>query len=181
MVVVIRATLSPQTQANANALLKELADKSANISGGLKIVGERLLREQNRRFDTQTDPAGRPWTPLSALTILTRGGASGPILRRSGQLKRSGAWQVAGLRLSVGVNTIYAAAQQFGVTIVPKKAKRLAIPLPAGAGGRNGRSFAFAKKITIPPRPIVGFGPRDEIATRNAIVDWLAVPGKGIR
>lgn len=175
MTIELRAFLAPHDQVKANRLLDQLAAKASNIQGGLKIVGERLLREQNRRFDTQSDPDGRPWAPLKPLTRLTRGGASGPILRRSGQLKRSGAWQVAGLRLSVGVNTPYAAVHQFGATIVPRKARRLAIPIPAGAGGRNGTSFAFAKRVTIPPRPIVGFGARDEKSTREAIADWLAI------
>jgi len=179
LTVEIRASLNPGDQAKADTLLKELASKASNVSGGLKIVGERLLREQNRRFDTQTDPDGQKWAPLTPLTRLTRGGASGPILRRSGQLKRSGAWQVAGHTLRIGVNTPYAAAQHFGATIVPKKAKRLAIPIPAGAGGRNGLSFAFAKKVTIPARPIVGFGARDEKAAREAIADWLAVDRNG--
>ncbi|QLP98616.1 MAG: phage virion morphogenesis protein [Rhodoblastus sp.] len=148
--------------------------KAANPSAGLKLVGEALLREQNRRFQTQTDPDGRPWQPLAPLTVLTRGGATGPILRRSGQLMRSGAWQVSGATLRIGLNTIYAGVQHFGATIVPKNARRLAIPVPGGKP-----PVVMAGKVTIPARPIVGFGAKDEEAARGAIEGWLAVEGGG--
>ncbi|MCA0338480.1 MAG: phage virion morphogenesis protein [Proteobacteria bacterium] len=177
MAVEIRARLNAEDQVKADALLGELAGKTSNLAGGLKIIGEALLKEQNKRFETQTSPDGKPWEKLKPLTVATRGGATGPILRRRGHLMRSGAWQLSGTTLRVGVNTIYAGVQHFGATIVPKKAKRLAIPIPAGRGGRNKAGFVFAKKVTIPPRPIVGFGPKDELATRNAIADWLALPG----
>jgi phage virion morphogenesis protein len=168
MSVTIRAHLDAASQARADKILAELEAKARNLAGGLKIVGEALLREQNRRFQTETDPDGKPWAKLAPLTVATRGGVSGPILRRSGQLMRSGAWQVSGATLRIGVNTIYAAVHQFGATIRPKTAGRLAVPL--GDGG-----FARLKSATIPARPMVGFGPRDEAAARGAVEDWLAV------
>lgn len=187
----IRARLDPADQARMDALLGRLARQSANLAGGLKIVGEALLREQNRRFQTQTDPQGKPWAKLKPLTVLLRG-SSGPILRRSGQLMRSGAWQVSGAVLRVGVNTIYAAAQHYGATIKPVNAKMLAIPIgkaniARSRGGlilgkaTNARPSAvvMARKVTLPPRPIVGFGPRDQKATEDAIADWLEVEKGG--
>lgn len=179
MTVTLNIRLDPADQARADAVLAELARKAAAPEAGLKIVGEALLREQNRRFQSQTDPDGRPWQALAPLTVATRGGVTGPILRRSGQLMRSGAWQVSGATLRVGLNTIYAGVQHFGATIVPKKAKRLAIPMPAGQGGRGRAGVVFAGKVTIPARPIVGFGAKDEAAARAAIEGWLAVAGGG--
>mgnify|MGYP001766310905 CR=1 FL=1 len=168
MPVTIRAVLDPAAQARADAVLAELEGKLARPAAGLKLVGEALLREQNRRFQSQPDPDGRPWQALAPLTVESRGGAKGPILRRSGQLMRSGAYQVSGATLRIGLNTIYAAVQQFGATITPKKARRLMIPMP---GGR----VVGAARVTIPARPIVGFGAKDEEAARGAIEDWLAV------
>ena len=167
MPVTIRAAVDASGLARADAALAGLAARLANPAAGLKIVGEALLREQNRRFETQSDPQGRPWQALAPLTVESRG-ASGPILRRSGQLMRSGAYQVSGATLRIGLNTIYAAVQHFGATITPKKARRLAIPMP---GGR----FAGAMKVTIPARPVVGFGDKDEAAARRALEAWLAV------
>lgn len=175
MTVSIKAHLNPDDQARAEAVLAGLVGKTSNLPGGLKVVGEALLRTQNARFISQSDPDGKPWAKLRPLTVEIRGSA-GPILRRSGQLMRSGAWQVSGSTLRIGVNTPYAAVQQFGAVIKPVKGKVLAIPMAARRGGRNAPSFAFAKKVTIPPRPIVGFGTKDELAAHGAIEDWLALP-----
>ena len=172
MTTTITIRINTTDQAKAQKVLDELAHKITHPEGGLKIIGAQLLKVQNARFDSQSDPDGKPWAKLAPLTVATRGGATGPILRRSGQLKRSGAWQVSGATLRVGVNTIYAAAQQFGVTIKPVKAKRLAIPMGGG-------KFVFADKVTIPARPMVGFGARDETATRHAVEDWLDIGKTG--
>lgn len=48
----------------------------------------------------------------------------------------------------IGSGLVYAAIHQFGGTITPKKAKRLAFTL----GGRS----VFARKVTIPARPYLG-------------------------
>lgn len=184
--VEIRTHLNPADQAAADRRLGELARKARNPSGGLKIVGEALLREQNRRFQTQSDPQGKPWAKLKPLTVLLRG-SSRPILRRSGNLMRSGAWQVSGLTLRIGLNTVYAAAQQFGATIKPKKGKMLAIGIGSANIGRSrgglvlGKSggVVMARQVTLPARPIVGFGPRDEKATSDAVADWLEVEKGG--
>ncbi len=177
--------------AAAQKLLGRLARETANPSGGLKIVGERLLRVQNRRFETQRDPQGSPWAKLKPLTVLLRG-SSGPILRRSGNLMRSGAWQVSGATLRIGLNTIYAAVQQFGATITPKKGKMLAIGIGSAniARSRGGlilgkasnahpNAVVMARKVTVPARPIVGFGPDDQKAAEEAITDWLEVERGG--
>lgn len=164
-------------QDKARKTLKRLAGLAARPAGGLKVVGAALLKEQNRRFDAETDPEGKSWAPLAPLTVALRGGKTGPILRRSGQLKRSGNWRVSGSTLRVGVNTPYAAAQQFGATITAKRHPTLLIPMPAARGGRNKMSFARPKSVTIPSRPMVGFGPRDENATLDAVEDWLAIDG----
>jgi phage gpG-like protein len=186
----IRMRLDAASLARAESVLAELSAKARNPSGGLKIIGGALLREQNRRFETGRDPDGRKWAPLKPLTVLLRG-ARGPILRRSGRLMQSGAWQVSGRTLRVGVNTIYAAAQHYGAVIKPKNGKMLAIPM----GGANiGRSrgglvvgkpsnkhkggVVMARQVTLPPRPIVGFGAKDETAARRAVAQWLAVEGR---
>lgn len=175
--VEISLRLDEASQARADALLAELAARASNPGGGLKIVGQALLREQNRRFQTESDPDGRPWAPLAPLTRLLRGGVSGPILRRSGHLMASGSWQVSGMTLSVGVSGVQAGVMQYGATIRPVTARHLAIPVRAGMAGRNRDGYIRTMQVTIPPRPMVGFGPRDEEATRNAIADWLAVDG----
>lgn len=176
--ITIKSRFNPEELARAQSLLRELGAKARNPSGGLRIVGEALLKNQLNRFREQADPQGRPWAKLRPLTVMLRGGATGPILRRSGQLMRSSNYRVSGATLHIGISGVQAAAQQYGVTIVPKKAKYLAIPVAAGIGGRNKAGFIRAMKVTIPSRPMVGFGPKDEQSTRRAIAQWLRVEPK---
>jgi len=177
MPVELKMVLKKDDAGRARATLRLLSDRARNIEGGLKIVGEALLKEQNARFDRGEDPQGKKWQKLSPLTVMLRGGKSGPVLKRSGRLKQSGAWQVQGKTLKVGINTPYAAAQHFGAVIKPRKGKFLRIPVGAGIAGRNKAGGIYLKKVTIPARPIVGFGPRDEQAARHAIEDYLKVEG----
>lgn len=190
MTVTLNVRLDPADRARADAVLAELARRATNPAGGLRIVGRALVSEQERRFQSQTAPDGKAWAKLKPLTVLLRG-ARGPILRRSGALMESSNAQVSGMTLRVGVNTIYAAVQHFGATIVPKNGAMLAIPIGAARitkshgglilrkGAADRPAVVMARKVTIPARPIVGFGAKDEAAARSAIEGWLAVEGGG--
>ncbi|HEY9212070.1 MAG TPA: phage virion morphogenesis protein [Ancylobacter sp.] len=179
MSIDLRIRLDPETVARANRVLGRLADRAEDVSGGLRNVGEALLITLDDRFDTQTDPQGRAWAPLAATTVMLRGGG-GHILTVSRRLRSSANYQVGGNILQVGVNAPpYDTVNQFGSTheIRAKNGKALKVPV-IGAGGFG---FAFLKAVivTIPARPYVGFGPRDEEAARDAIEDWLDVEGLG--
>ena len=39
------------------------------------------------------------------------------------------------------------------------------------------RETVLVKSVTIPPRPYIGFGPKDEAATLREIEAWLALDG----
>lgn len=178
MAAEIRIKLNKSDQARADRALAELAAKARNPSGGLKNVGEALLQVTKNRFADQQDPHGRPWQALKPFTIMLRG-AAGPILNRRGGLLRSITYRVGGSTLRLGPNTIYAAAQQFGTVITPKKGRFLAIPVAAGRGGRNQAGVVFARKVKLPPRPYIGFGSKDEEAARKAVEEWLEVEKEG--
>lgn len=160
MTIEITTTLNKEELAKATALLQRLEWRSSNIAGGLRNVGRALLKTQNARFHSESDPDDKPWAKLSAATLAKRKGGKPTILRLSGDMMKSGSAQVSGTTLRVGVDTKYAAAQQFGATIHVKK-----------KDGSKGE-----EKFTIPSRPFVGFGPKDEKATRDVIEDWLNVP-----
>lgn len=175
MTVEIRIALDEASQARADAILSDLAERAANVEGALRNVGEALLETTDERFDTQTDPSGGKWAPLSGLTLRQRaelGHGPGPILTRSRRLRGSVSYQVSGSTLRLGPNTVDAAVHQFGATITPKSASALRIPL-------GSQGAVFARSVTIPARPYIGFGPRDEEAARDALEDWLDVEGDG--
>lgn len=170
----LKITLDPKSEARAEKLFGELADRAENLDGGLRNVGEALLQVTDARFASQTDPDGTAWSPLAKLTQEIRGNA-GPILTVSGRLRKSVSYEVGGSTLRLGPNAVGDAVQQFGATIVPRKASALRIPLPAGTGGRNAASAVFALRVVVPARPYIGFGPTDEEAAREAVEEWLEV------
>lgn len=172
----LKITLDQTTAERAEALFGELADKAENVDGGLRNVGEALLQVTDDRFTSQTDPDGKAWTPLAALTQEIRGN-DGPILTVSGRLRKSISYEVGGGSLRLGPNAQGDAVQQFGATIVPTNASALRIPLPAGTGGRNEAGAVFSLKVVVPARPYIGFGTKDEDAAQEAIEEWLEVEG----
>lgn len=49
--------------------LKGAAQRSRDLSPAFRNFGEYKLGEQDRQFETETDPFGNPWEPLSERTI----------------------------------------------------------------------------------------------------------------
>lgn len=174
MTAEIRVTLDDDSRRRADDILGQLAEKASNVEGGLRNVGEALLRTTGERFDTETDPAGQPWAPLQLTTIMQRG-CSGHILTVSGRLRRSISYEVSGATLRLGPNTVDAAAHQFGSTheIRAKNAKALSVPIIGPRGFT--RIPLKAVIVTIPARPYIGFGRKDEEAAREAVEEWLEV------
>lgn len=155
-----------------------LAHKVEHPQEALKNIGEALLKNTRDRFETQTGPDGLAWAPLAPLTVFLRGGAKGPILCRADKrLFRSTNYALSGRTVSVGANAPpYDRALQFGVTITPKKGNALAIPLPGSKIKSKAKGSAPApqrkllvKSVTIPARPYIGFGPKDEAAVLREI------------
>lgn len=173
----LRIIPDPDSFAHAERELSRLARQTENLPGALKNVGEALLKTTRERFRTKSGPDGKAWAPHAPLS-LRLGAKPGNMLRRAGRLFRSINYNVGGSILRVGANAPpYDRAQQYGATIKPKKGKFLRVPIPAARGGRNAPGFMFLKKVTIPARPYIGFGPRDEAATLREIKAWLALEG----
>lgn len=150
------------------AAIDNLVEGLSNPGGLLKNLGDTILKNTQSRFDDQRGPGGIPWAPLAPLTTAIRG-ASGPILRQSGRLAGSLNFQVSGNSVRVGPNTVYAAAQQFGAHITPKKGPFLLIPL--GRAGKGG--VVRSKGVTLPPRPYLGFDAESSRELRETIEDWI--------
>ncbi|MDC7787360.1 phage virion morphogenesis protein [Rhodoplanes sp. TEM] len=139
-----------------NALTSRL--DTAQTEELLTDIGGLLESSTRERIsETKTSPDGAAWPP-------NRAGTS--ILLQSGRhLLDSIAFIVGGDQVEVGSSWEYAHVHQDGATITPKTAQRLAFKV----GGRT----VFARKVTIPARPFVGFSAEDREKVERLATDWL--------
>ncbi len=124
--------------AEARVLLLNIASRINSIAPVLQTVGEDIVERTKHRFDTSTDPEGKPWKPNSASTLAMLSGrlagvksnvkkngslnAKGqraltskkPLIGESQDLRRQFTISVAGNVLTIGSTPPYAAIQQFG-------------------------------------------------------------------
>lgn len=158
-----------------------------------------IEREQSRHFAAQASPDGKPWKPLSLLTIeISKGQAAArkregqkratarrtrgsQMLRNTRLLERSvttggeeAVRQVGANFLIVGTRVPYAKIQQEGGTInvTPKMRGYLSAIL--------GRRFNAAS-VTIPPRPFLGTSPAARTELARAAADALNKTLKDLR
>lgn len=121
------------------------------IDGALSPVGEVLHEEVSQRFETQTDPQGQPWAPLTPKTLIARARktAGTKILIVTAMLKNSFAPRVQRdqRRVSIGPSgpaAAYAATHQFGRGgILPRPM------LPVGPGGPPSAALVAEVRATI--------------------------------
>jgi len=128
----------------------------------MRAIGVGLVETTHRRFESGRDPEGQPWKGWSrSYSAVTE---SRSLLRgKSGNSGLMGSITFAADARSVmvGSNKIYAGVHQFGATIVPKSRKALVFHL--------GSRVVFAKKVTIPARPYLGFGAADRAVTLEVV------------
>jgi phage virion morphogenesis protein len=108
------------------------------LDSSLAPMGEVLSEFVSQRFETQTDPSGRPWAPLAEKTLLARarrGFRGTKILIVSAMLRNSFAPRIQpdARRVSIGPGgpaAPYAATHQYGRGRIPARPM-----LPIGPGG----------------------------------------------
>lgn len=166
------------------AALDRLAASGRNPRPALLAIGEALLVQTKRTFETSTDPWGRRWAPNAPATLaafLRRG--SGNFRKKGGGLTAKGAareaakrpligesrflsgsslhYRVAGAELTLGSSALYAAIHQLG--------------------GKAGRGH----KVTIPARPFLPAAaagvpsPEAQRAITDTIQEYLRTAWKG--
>lgn len=140
------------------AALGQLAAAAGDLTPAFDDIGAGLVTSTLNRFETERDPTGRPWRPLSINTIIRRLGGRSKTFTKKGDLRKPAARYIAALKIlqhrghlkggihhratrdgvEVGSDRVYARIQQFG-----------------GMAGRG-------RKVTIPPRPFLGVDADDE-------------------
>jgi phage virion morphogenesis protein len=143
--------------------LKRLSGLMHDPGPLLRRIGAGLVIAAEERFQSQTDPWGRAWHPLTPAYAPLKTNIR--ILTERGHLRGSMSYRVGAHEVSYGTPMIYGAIHQFGGTIKPKNAKALAFPLSFGGVVHLVR----AHSVFIPARPYLGMGPAEieavELAT----------------
>ncbi|MDO9501398.1 phage virion morphogenesis protein [Falsiroseomonas sp.] len=122
----------------------------------LPPIGTGMVRVVQDRFRNAEDPQGKAWVPLRPDYAAAKRRGAG-ILRgaaMAGGLMGSITRDVQGYDLAVGTSKIYGAPHQFGAIIRPRSASSLVY--------RIGNRVVFAKQVTIPARPYLGWGAAEE-------------------
>ena len=130
------------------AYLEQLAAAGFLDKAVFSAIGEELLLSTDARFDSQTDPDGRPWEPLNAKYAEWKRAFHGHdrILKLRGYLRDTLRYQATDVSVAIGSNRVYSAIHQFG--------------------GQAGREH----KAAIPARPYLG-GSYDDVAAILEIIE----------
>jgi phage gpG-like protein len=149
----------------AVARIQAVQKVAGNMAPVYASIGRTLVQRIRMCFAFGIDPWGRKWRPIKWRAARTgsdgrrtrtgRGqaaanaqGKAGQPLVDTGRMRSSITQQADAAGVTVGTNVLQARVHQFGATIVPRTAKRLAFPGPSGA-------IIFAKKVSIPARPFM--------------------------
>lgn len=138
--------------------MRDMVARLENPAPILNAVGKESLRLVTKAFEDEKAPSGTPWKPFRQWRVKSKGAEmsvptrTGKVLNRTGHLKRSFRYETSGRRVTVFSDVFYAPTHQYGATIRPKRARRLAFTV----GGRWGRKYRmFAKEVHIPARPML--------------------------
>lgn len=109
--------------ADARKLLNELRGRMRDMTPVMDAVGAVYASGAQQRFVDQVDPDGRPWEPLSPVTLAGRRkrGKGAQILRDTGRLMNSISYSTAGNTVTVFTNVAYGATHQYGLRGIPQR------------------------------------------------------------
>lgn len=124
-------------------------------------LGAYGVSSTQERFLRQRGPDGRGWKKSRRAEK-----AGGQTLRDSGRLFQSLTHAASSSHAEWGSNLVYAGIHQFGGTIRPRHAKRLAF--------RTVDGFVRASSVTLPARPYLGLDADDRAEIGAIVSDWIA-------
>lgn len=102
---------SAKVDANKLGIIKKRLN---NLTPPLTSV-ERFIRDETeKQFATNSDPSGKPWSPLKESTLRTKKQNRDKILTRSGKLRSGFLYRVNGAKLEITNSQDYAIYHQYG-------------------------------------------------------------------
>lgn len=125
-------TVSVDSQ-KVSAILAKIAARMSDLSPAMAAIGQELESRVSARFETETDPDGRPWAPWAQSTRDSYpfhgsqaaagddGPGSGRILDRYGTMLRSLSHQASANSVRIGFAQPYATHHEFGTKHMPRR------------------------------------------------------------
>lgn len=116
-----------------SAILAKLAARMSDLTPAMTAIGQELESRVSARFETETDPNGRPWAPWAQSTrdsypfpgtaAAQRAGkpGNGRILDRYGDMLSSLHHQVRATSVRIGFAQPYAAYRKWGTKTMPRR------------------------------------------------------------
>lgn len=110
-------------------LLERLRDRLDNLTPALDAIGQRMEERISMRFETESDPLGRPWKPWAESTRRSYPkDGHGRLLDRYGDMLGSLSHQVDGDSVLVGFGQPYAAYHEHGTDRMDRRGLLFADP-----------------------------------------------------
>lgn len=103
--------------------LERLQENVQDLTPAMEDIGEYGLLVTDRRFQTETDPDGKPWQKLSAFTVAKKKaeGKIAGILQRTGLMRSRVNYRASATSCIIGVNDVKAKKHQFGIGVPQRK------------------------------------------------------------
>jgi len=147
--------------------LQKIAEIGRNPEKILDAVGRIILLNTQHRIIQEIDPDGRPFAPLNPTYAAFK---KGPGILRGPDfnvgLYGSPSAKATGNVLRWGAGKEYANVHQFGAVIKPKSPEK-------HLRFFSGPDKVFAKSVTIPARPFLGFTAQDKEETLDVLDGFL--------
>jgi phage gpG-like protein len=150
--------------AYTQSAITELTNKLGNLKPVMASIGEYMLGEVRGRFDSETDPTGKPWAKLAQATI-----ADKTRRQKSGKTRSGGSRS----RVNASPNAILKSTFLLRDTIAYKASPfdvKIGTPRKYGVHHQYG-----APKANIPARPFLGFNDGDLKEIEAIVVDALEI------
>ena len=121
-------------------LLQTLQDRLQDMTPAMTGMGAEMESRVNRRFETRTDPVGRPWDGWAEATIKNypypgtpaaiKAGRSGNarLLDRYGDMLQGLSYQADANSVRVGFDQSYASFHEFDTRRMPRRSLLMAAP-----------------------------------------------------
>ncbi|MCR6497375.1 phage virion morphogenesis protein [Thermomonas sp. S9] len=107
--------------------LERLQQRVSDLTPAMREIAMELEARALNRFETERDPAGRPWQPLSPVTLARKKGRGG-ILYQTGDLLDSATSRAGRDVAEVGFGLRYAVFHEYGTKKMPRRGLLMADP-----------------------------------------------------